>query len=321
MFKQTARKKWVFPKIPVFLCLVVMVMGVLTYRVYRLPSANVSSGGSAILSGSILQDSVPAIDHPKFESVAVADQYLNNDGLGIAVEVNHASRFYPYQILVWHHVVNDTLSGQALLISYNPFAMSGSAYLRSISGTVYDFGLSDKMADSNLLLYDRSTHSLWDPMKHQSVDGEKKGTVLTRYPSSVMSWNTFKQMHATGEVLSSDTGFVRDYTHDPYGDYEYDATILFPVAHHDDRLRSKDLVYGIEWNQKQKAYPVSLLQKQSLIADVIDTTHISIELDQKTQLVRAFQTDATGSHQTEIPVTESFWFSWANAFQGTELYK
>lgn len=321
MFKHATRHKRAFPKIPVLLCFVVIVVAVLTYRAYRMSPTGVSSSISDIVTGSILQDAVPAIDHPKFESVSVADQYLNNDGLGIRIDVNHRARFYPYQILVWHHVVNDVLDSQALLIAYNPFAMSGAVYQRSIQGIVYDFGLSDKIADSNLLLYDRTTHSLWDPMKHEAIDGDRKGTILMRYPSSVMSWNTFKQTYSTGEVLSRETGYSRDYTHDPYGDYKQDASVLFPVAHKDDRLSSKALVYGIEWNEKQKVYPVAVLEKQSMIADVIDTTRISVERNEKTGLVRAFQVDASGTHQTEIPVTESYWFAWANAFPETQLFK
>lgn len=315
------RQKRTFPKIPMFLGFVTILMVVFVYRSYRMPSLGASFPSSDTLSGMILKDAVPAIDHPKFESVASADQYLNNDGLGIAVILNQDSRFYPYQILVWHHVVNDLFGSEPVLISYNPFAMSSAAYQRSVQGTVYDFGLSGTIANGNLLLYDREGDSLWDPMKHQAVDGGKKGTMLAREPSNVMTWNAYKHLHPDGRVLSKDTGFLRDYTHDPYGDYNFDARILFPVAHKDDRLASKELIYGIEWNQKQKAYPLSLFKKHVVINDKIDSTLISIEQDEKTGVVRAFQVDQTGTHQNEIPVTESFWFAWAAVFPGTLLYK
>ncbi|OGL61593.1 hypothetical protein A3C09_00840 [Candidatus Uhrbacteria bacterium RIFCSPHIGHO2_02_FULL_47_44] len=313
------RHKRPFPKFPAFLCLVVIAVVVLQYRAYRSVSSPILDS-SNIISGTILKDGVPAIDKPTFESVNVADQYLNNDGLGITVSVNGVSRFYPYQILVWHHVVNDVIAGQPLLITYNPFAMSGAAYQRTTQGTVLDFGLSDKLANSNLLLYDRATHSLWDPMTHKALEGEMKGITLTRYPSTVMTWNTFKAFRSNGQVLSRNTGYSRDYTHDPYGDYLYTQKILFPVAHKDDRLAAKALVYGIEWNQKQKAYPVTLLEKQSTIRDSIDRTNISIEDDATSGVVHAYQLDASGNHQNEIPVTPSFWFAWASAFPGTDLF-
>lgn len=316
------RNKRPFPKIPVFLCLVVIAVVVFQYRAYRLPfQTTMQQNTPDIISGMLLPDSVPAIDHPKFESTSVADQYLNNDGLGIVVEYNGTSRFYPYQILVWHHVVNDLIAGQPLLISYNPFALSGAAYQRTVQGTVLDFGLSDKLANSNLLLYDRATHSLWDPISHSAVSGEKKGVALARYPSTIMPWNTYKTVYADGQVLSRDTGFSRDYTHDPYGDYVYSTKMFFPVGHKDDRLPSKVLVYGIEWNQKQKAFPLAVLEKQSEIKDTMDGTTISIEYDSKSKVVHAFQLDASGNHQNEIPVTESFWFAWVAAFPETELFK
>ena len=314
------RHKRPFPKIPVFLCLVVIAVVVLQYRAYRSESLP-TIVSSNMIAGTILQDGVPAIDEPKFESVNVADQYLNNYGLGISVELNGISRFYPFQILVWHHVVNEVIAGQPLLISYNPFAMSGAVYQRTTQGTVLDFGLSNKLANSNLLLYDRATHSFWDPMTHTAIEGEKKGAVLARFPSTVMTWNTYKAFHSNGQVLSRNTGFSRDYTHDPYGDYLYTQKILFPVAQKDDRLASKALVYGIEWNQKQKAYPVTLLEKQLVIRDVIDGTPLSIEYDEKTRVVHTFQLDANGNEQNEIPVTESFWFAWLSAFPKTDLFQ
>jgi len=288
-----------------------------------MPYTNVSEGNTAnqFLSGSILKDGVPAIDHPKFESVFVADQYLNNDGLGIVVVVNQVSRFYPYQILVWHHLVNETIDSQNLLVSYNPYAMSGAVYQRLVQGVIYDFGLSDKFANGNLLLYDRQTQSLWDPVKHQVIEGQKSGAVLMRFPSTVMTWNTYKRLQPNGQVLSRDTEFDRDYTHDPYGDYRFNQSILFPVSHKDDRLLSKELVYGVEWNQKQKAYPLAIVKNKLRIVDSIDTTPISVEYDEKLGIVHVYQLDSVGNHQTEIFATELYWFSWVSAFPQTELYK
>lgn len=315
------RHKRVFPKVPFFLCLLLVGVVFLENRAFRSVFVPSSEKSGTPYSANVLQDGVPAIDHPKFESVFVADQYLNNNGFGIAVQVNGDSRFYPYQILVWHQVVNDEIGGQPLLISYNPLAQSGTVYLRTDRGFVLHFGLSDKMVNSNLLLYDRETHSLWNPMTHSAVEGPKQGIVLSHYPSWVMTWNTYKTTHENGKVLSRETGFARDYTHNPYGNYEFDSSILFPINLNDPRLQQKELVYGIEWNQKQKAYPFSLLKKQGTLHDSIDNTTVSIEYDAKTELVRAYQIDASGNHQNEIPLTEAYWFSWSNAFPKTELYK
>jgi hypothetical protein len=136
-----------------------------------------------------------------------------------------------------------------------------------------------------------------------------------------MTWNAFKAFYENGQVLSRETGFSRDYTHDPYGDYLFRPNILFPVSHKDDRLPSKALVYGIEWNQKQKAYPLDFLKKRQLIHDSIDGANITIEYDAKTEIVRAFQIDSAQTRQNEIPVTQSFWFAWAAAFPKTDLFK
>lgn len=315
------RSRRTVPKIPIAVCALILGVIFFEYQTYRSVYVYRVSPQSDSYSANIRQDGVPAIDHPTFESVSGADQYLNNNGYGIAVQVNQDSRFYPYQILVWHHVVNDVVGGQPLLVTYDPLARSGAVYQRSDQGTMLDFGLSDRMVNSRLLLYDRETHSLWDPLTHTSVDGVKNGSVLSRMPSWIMTWNTYKNGHPNGMVLSRDTGFVRDYTHNPYGNYEFDQSILFSVEQKDTRLSQKERVYGIEWNQTQKAYPVSILQKQNSIHDTINQTSISLEYDEKTDLVRAYQLDASGNHQTEIPLTEAYWFAWVSAFPKTELFK
>lgn len=307
------------PKIPLFLCVLLVLVVGYAYRVYRGPVTDVSQSEPVnTVFGTIAPDAVPAIHDPAFESVASADQYLNNDGMGIAVSLNGISKFYPYQLLVWHHLVNDTFGGDAVLISFHPFAMSGAAYVREVNGAPVAFGLSNKLANSGLLLYDRATRSFWDPMTHTAVEGEKTGTVLARVPSAVMTWTAYKALYPSGSVLSRKTGFARDYTHDPYGNYRFGPDILFPVTFKDDRLAAKERIYGIEWKQTQKAYPFTLIEKQERIEDVLASESVTIEYDAKTGIVRAFTSGAT---RREIPVTPSFWFTWAAAFPGTEVFK
>lgn len=68
---------------------------------------------------------------------------------------------YPLQILVWHEVVNDTVAGDPILITYCPLCGSGIAYQRSIHGEEVEFGTSGKLYNSNLVMYDRKTDTYW----------------------------------------------------------------------------------------------------------------------------------------------------------------
>src|SRR3989339_670495 len=198
------------------------------------------------VSSGATTGAIPAIDEPVFESVLSADQYLDDQGRGIVVRRNGLTRFYPYQILVWHEVVNDIFSGKNLVITYCPLCSSGIVFDRTIGEQELSFETAGVVWNNNLVLQDRETNSLWVQLLHQSVDGSFLGTVVEVYPSSEMTWNDFKQNYPSGNVLSRNTGVERDYTRDPYGDYQENHAVLFSLTHLDERLSSKELVYGVE---------------------------------------------------------------------------
>ncbi len=319
------QKKRPFPTVLIVSVLLVILVSYWQYRVFRIPSRSdqkttAESITSEFVSAGVEKDGVPVIDHPKFENVNNADTYLNNDGIGIAFSQNGSWRFYPYQILVWHHAINDTVGDVPVLVSYSPLAFSGSVFSRSFNGITLDFGSSDKMYNTDLLLYDRKTNSMWDVMMRQAISGDMKGMMLVPLVSTVMSWNDFKTAHSGGMVLSRDTGFVRDYTHDPYEDYYSNEDILFPVAVKDARLSSKELIYGIETSNGVKAYTVKELEKSSTIADSIGSQKISIVDDPATHVVHAFSLNADDSRSAELPITQAYWFAWAAAHPKTDLY-
>lgn len=259
------------------------------YRYHRTPVSILETLTPAIVIGGIVKDGIPAITEPDYESVAAADVYLENDGLGIVVAENGYARFYPYQILVWHEVVNATFRGQEILVTYCPLTFSPAVYARTLGEEVFSFGVSGKIIDSNTLLYDTTTESLWSQLKGESVDGELMGLSLTRLPSEIMTWSTFKLGYPYGEVLSRDTDADRDYTQNPYAREGYDdsAAVWFPLSHEDERLPAKTIVYGYEENNRIIAYTVDYIQEEN-----------------DKRILRP-----------------AYWFAWASAYPETEIYQ
>jgi len=308
------------PTTKIFFLLLIIALGVFgSWRVFRTP-AQYTNESSSILSGLLSDQSIPPIDQPKFESVRVADGYLNNDGMGIATSVKGNWRFYPYQLLVWHQIVNDVIQGVPLLVSYDPLSYSGAVFRRTVRGEPARFSPSDKMQNSQVLLFDKGTKSLWNITSHLAIEGELNGEQLVRYPYDVMSWDSFKRLHSEGEVLSRQTGFERDYTHDPYGNYHFDDSMLFPVTRQDDRLYVKRLVFGIEWNDLQKAYILDDIKSKGEVRDTIGNTPIVITYEEKTGMVKSFILDSSQKPAGEIIGTVLYWFAWVNAFPQTALY-
>ena len=281
-----------------------------------------------ILSGGPPQDGIPPIDNPKFISVSEAQEFVTDEEPGLAVSFNGIDRFYPFQILVWHEIVNDTFpatsSGQAdqrLLITYCPLCRSGIVFDPVVKGERVEFGTSGRLWNSNLVMYDRKTNSLWSQILGEAIVGDVAGTKLKILPSDQIRFGEWRKLHSHGEVLSRDAGAARPYGRDPYGDYYTTPGVFFPVNAQDDRLDDKDFVLGIVVNDKAKAYlPEAIKRDGREVEDVFEGKTFVLRYESNIEAVRIFEKQSDGTFRRVNPFP-SFWFSWVAAHPETELYK
>jgi hypothetical protein len=273
-----------------------------------------------ILGGGPPKDGIPSIDNPKFVSPADASKFLDDNEPGIALEVGSTARFYPFQILVWHEIVNDTIDGQRLLVTYCPLCLSGIVFDPIVNGERVEFGTSGKLWNSNLVMYDRKTDSLWSQILGEAIVGEMTGMQLKVLPSDMIRFREFKKLHTNGMVLSRDTGATRFYGQDPYGDYYTTPGTYFPVGKKDDRLGDKDFILGIVINGKAKAYWPEAMKKAGEITDRFEGKEIVARYEKDIDAVRLFEKKADGTVERINPFG-AFWFSWVAAHPDTELLK
>ena len=272
---------------------------------------------SEIRSGGPPQDGIPSIDDPQFVSIGEADKIIDDEGLGIAVSFNGINRFYPNQILVWHEIVNDIIGGTAALITYCPLCGTGIVFDPMVNGVRTEFGTSGKLWNSNLIMYDRQTQSYWSQVLGKSIVGEQAGTALRLLPYQNLTYANWKKEYGDGEVLSSDTGFFRDYQDDPYGDYYTDRSLIFSVNHSDDRYHPKALTYGIEVDGRFRAYPQEELEKgPENFSDLFAGKSFVIRYKKDTQ---KFTIKNSESDEEVVPVF-GFWFSWISVHPKTEVF-
>ena len=270
-----------------------------------------------ILSGGPPQDGIPSIDNPTFISINEANEEIDDDGLGIAVSFNGDNRFYPNQILVWHEIVNDTVGGQAALVTYCPLCGTGIVFEPIVNGRQTEFGTSGKLWNSNLVMYDRQTQSYWSQVLGRGIVGEQAGTKLTLLPYQNMTYEDWKKEYPDGTVLSTDTGFFRNYNSDPYGSYYTDVDVFFPVDNTDSRYHPKAFTYGIEINGQFRVYPQEELAKTS--GTITDTfAGKTLELSYNKDNQRLVITD-TATGEEVVPVF-GFWFSWISVHPETDVF-
>ncbi len=274
----------------------------------------------SILGGGPPKDGIPSIDSPQFISISEASKQLSDTEPGLALEIDGISHFYPFQILVWHEIVNDTINGQRVLVTYCPLCLSGIVFDPLVNGERVEFGTSGKLWNSNLVMYDRKTDSLWSQILGEAIVGEMTGARLEVLPSDQIRFGDWRKLHPNGEVLSRDTGTTRFYGQDPYGDYYTTPGTFFPVDKKDNRLSEKEFVLGIVVNGKAKAYWPPAVKKTGRIEDVFQGKTIVAQYEKDIDAVRLFEKKNDGE-LLRINPFGSFWFSWVAAHPDTELLK
>ncbi len=276
----------------------------------------------------MMAGAVPSIDNPQFESVGAADVYLNDDGFGLDVEVGGKHRFYPYQLLVWHQVVNDLFDDRPIVVTYAPLTFTGSVFDLSEMSERPLFHVSENVWNNNLLMIDTKTSSFWSQILGRAVLGEADGQFLKRYPSSVMSWDVWKLNYPNGQVLSRETGADRDYTRDPYDNYLSTQAIWYPLTSYDDRLPAKTIVYGLSpllvkeglGEVTRYVFPLDRLIKAKEVKEEVGGLSFIVRYNEDLEAVEVYQQEDEKDGEL-LSIESSFWFLEAAAFQSIVLYE
>ena len=154
-----------------------------------------------ILRGGPPRDGIPALDHPRFEAADKAD-WLKDDDLVLGVTIDGQAKAYPVRILVWHEIVNDTLGDTPIAVTYCPLCGSGIVFSRQQDKQVLDFGVSGLLHNSDLLMYDRQSESLWSQIPGKAISGPRAGEVLERLAITHTSWKSWRRSVAWKAVTS-----------------------------------------------------------------------------------------------------------------------
>ncbi|HFC11769.1 MAG TPA: DUF3179 domain-containing protein, partial [Anaerolineae bacterium] len=224
-----------------------------------------------ILSGGPPRDGIPSIDEPKFIDSAEADEWLADNEPVIALEINGDARAYPLQIITWHEIVNDTVGDTPVIVTFCPLCNSAIVFERIVNGEPTEFGVSGLLRNSDLIMYDRQTESLWQQFTGTGIVGTTTGQQLTFLPSSLISYANFKDAYPDGKILSRDTGNPRNYGNNPYAGYDTLGRQPFLFnGEKDERLDAVARVTTVHLDEGNIdiAYPLTVLEEMQVINDV-----------------------------------------------------
>ena len=216
-------------------------------------------------------DGIPAIDDPKFASFSVVAGWLGDEEPVVALEVNGDARAYPIQILLWHEIVNDTVGGTPVLVTFCPLCNTAISFDRRVDGRVRTFGVSGLLRRSDLIMFDRESPSLWQQITGEAIVGVDASTRLAFISSPIVSFADFRETYPQGVVMTRETGFGvlygSRYGENPYPGYDrIGSSPIVGVDEFDDaRLDAKERVLTVEVDGEAIAFPFSVLSEQIVI--------------------------------------------------------
>ena len=258
-----------------------------------------------IRQGGPPRDGIPAIDRPQFMSAEFAD-FLGAQEYVLGLYHKGVAKAYPIKIMDRHEVVNDRIKGEALVITYCPLCGSGIVFQADVEGQRYSFGVSGLLYNSDVLLYDRETESLWSQIENQAISGPSSGKRLKMLPTQFLTWAQWQAQYPNTLVLTPDTGYRRDYDKKAYAGYEGSTKLYFPVAHESKKLKKKERVLGITLKGQHKAYSLKRLVKIGRsFQDTLAGQQIWVKYDKEAGIAQF--TNASGE---EIPSVSLYWFAW-----------
>jgi len=273
-----------------------------------IPTRKIKSGGPP-------RDGIPALFAPRFLAADEAS-YLDADERVLGIEHNGVVKAYPIKILNYHEIANDRFGDAAVAVTFCPLCGTGIAFLADAGGLKRTFGVSGLLYNSDVLMYDRETESLWSQIMAQAVTGPASGATLEAIPIRHTTWENWLLRHPESLVLKPPTAYGRNYNVSPYLDYAASRDLMFPVTNKDRRYPTKSVVLGLKIEGLTKAYPFEELPADTdTLNDRLGEQSIVVKYDLPSQT--AWVLDQNGA---EIPSFTAYWFAWVAFHPETEVF-
>ncbi len=209
---------------------------------YGFDLSNLAIGEGQLVAGNMVKDAIRPLTAPQVltpagvlqRNKAQRGKYLVSSDWVLGLTLNGESRAYPLRVLNWHEIVNDTLGGVPVAVTFNPLSFTAATFLRRIGEREPVFGVSGLLYNSTLVMYDRredgADESLWLPLTGRAVAGPAVGTELKQVPCSLATWSNWVERYPETTVIDGLADLRKHYGMEPYGSYYQRGMLRFPVS-------------------------------------------------------------------------------------------
>jgi uncharacterized protein DUF3179 len=183
-------------------------------------SKTIIESWTEIRSGGPPKDGIPAIDDPKIHRASSEGGLKANEPVITVALSGNSERAYPIRYLIWHEIVNDTIGAVPIAVTFCPLCNSGVTFDRRTDQGVLNFGVSGKLRNSDMVMFDRETESWWQQAVGQAIVGDLAGTELKMLPSWLESWSQFRERNGRDGLVMMQPATSRAYGRNPYQGYD-----------------------------------------------------------------------------------------------------
>jgi len=205
------------------------------------PVENARVSPNRLINGGPPKDGIPSIDDPQFDTAKTTPFEAQERVIGVTL--NGEAKAYPYGIMNWHEIVNDRIGGVNVAVSYCPLCDTILAFERG--STTY--GVSGKLLQNCLVMYSRADDTLYAQPWGLGIMGPQVNQRLERIPATKTTLGNWLSQHPDSKILSTETGYERNYQEYPYGSYYTDDEIIFPARNQDERELAPKTIVTYVW--------------------------------------------------------------------------
>lgn len=247
-----------------------------------------------LLKTGLIHGDIPSLSSPRFLPINEASMNLEGNDPVFVVPLPDGVRIYPQKILVWHEVVNEVIKGEPYCITYCPLSGCLAVYSARVDNQNLIFDAEGRLYNSNTVLIDRNTGSLWSQALGMAFDGPLTGTGLRILPCYWTRWRFAREVFKDAKVLETPRGGWRNYNRDPYGSYltpgNYydDERILYPMSRVDSRMSAKTRILGLEIDNNFMALDINYVRKAKVVNFYAGLTPLVAIYDGELDVARVF---------------------------------
>lgn len=244
---------------------------------------------SEIATPMLHRDMLPRLDDPRTITAAQAwaineeqrGKYLVTSDRVVGVVINGEARAYPISLLTVHEIINDTLGGRPITVTYSWPGDAVRVFDREVGDEVLEFGVSGLLYNANMLMYDRREsdssldwlergESLWSQLQGRAVSGPaaEAQRTLTAVPAQLVSWSHWQELQPETTVIDRDPSLIKRYRRAEPGQYFISSERPpFPVKPLAEQANGKpgwkDRVVAISTGGEHRVYPVSMIARRA----------------------------------------------------------